>query len=158
MESALFATEKEIALLNLTREFLADSLNYSDMIPTTVASGPVQNAINSYNSLVFKRLELSQNAKQNSYAIRQLTKQMDLMRKNLLTSSDKALENAEVNLRQLQREKNQIAGKLSNIPTQEREFINMKRQQEIKQEIYLFLLRNRKKMQCCLPIPCPKVR
>lgn len=156
MESALFATEKEIALLNLTREFLADSLNYSDMIPTTVASGPVQNAINSYNSLVFKRLELSQNAKQNSYAIRQLTKQMDLMRKNLLTSSDKALENAEVNLRQLQREKNQIAGKLSNIPTQEREFINMKRQQEIKQEIYLFLLQKQEENAMLLANSVPK--
>lgn len=156
MESALFATEKEIALLKLTREFLADSLNYTELIPTTVASGAVQGGINAYNSMVFKRLELSQNAKQNSYAIRQLTKQMDLMRANLLNSSNKALDNAELNLHQLQSEKGTITGKLSNIPTQEREFINMKRQQELKQQIYLFLLQKQEENAMLLANSVPK--
>lgn len=155
-ENALFNVEKEIELLKLTREFLADSLNYSDLIPTTVASGAVQGGINSYNALVFKRLELSQNAKQNSYAIRQLTKQMDLMRANLLTSSEKALENATVNLNKLMLEKNEITGKLSNIPTQEREYINMKRQQEIKQQIYLFLLQKQEENAMLLANAVPK--
>ncbi|WP_289741384.1 tyrosine-protein kinase [uncultured Duncaniella sp.] len=155
-ENALFNVEKEIELLKLTREFLADSLNYSDLIPTTVASGAVQGGINSYNALVFKRLELSQNAKQNSYAIRQLTKQMDLMRANLLTSSEKALENATVNLNKLMLEKNEITGMLSNIPTQEREYINMKRQQEIKQQIYLFLLQKQEENAMLLANAVPK--
>lgn len=156
MESALFSIEKEVALLNITREFLADSLNYTEMIPTTVASGGVQSAINAYNSLVLKRLELSQNAKQNSYALRQLTKQMDMMRSNLLSSSEKALENAELSRRQLLSEKQSIAGKLSNIPTQEREFINMKRQQEIKQQIYLFLLQKQEENAMLLANSIPK--
>ena len=156
MESAVFSTEKEIALLKLTREFLADSLNYTELIPTTVASGAVQGGINAYNSMVFKRLELSQNAKQNSYAIRQLTKQMDLMRTNLINSSNKAIENAEMNLDQFKSEKGSIKGKLSNIPTQEREFINMKRQQEIKQEIYLFLLQKQEENAMLLANSVPK--
>ncbi|WP_297063999.1 tyrosine-protein kinase [uncultured Duncaniella sp.] len=155
-ENALFNVEKEIELLKLTREFLADSLNYSDLIPTTVASGAVQGGINSYNALVFKRLELSQNAKQNSYAIRQLTKQMDLMRANLLNSSEKALANASVNLQKLMSEKNEITGKLSNIPTQEREYVNMKRQQEIKQQIYLFLLQKQEENAMLLANAVPK--
>ncbi|MBD5353356.1 MAG: polysaccharide biosynthesis tyrosine autokinase [Bacteroides sp.] len=155
-ENALFNVEKEIELLKLTREFLADSLNYSELIPTTVASGAVQAAINSYNGLVFKHLELSQNAKQNSYALRQLTRQMDLMRANLLVSSQKALGNAELNLAKLQRENREIAGKLGNIPTQEREFISMKRQQEIKQQIYLFLLQKQEENAMLLANSVPK--
>lgn len=156
METALFNTEKEIALLKLTQDFLSDSLNYSEMIPMTVASGAVQSGINAYNSLVVKRLDLSQNAKQNSYAIRQLTKQMDLVRANLSNSSEKALESAEVSLRNIESERNRALGKLSNIPTQEREFINMKRQQEIKQQIYLFLLQKQEENAMLLANSVPK--
>ncbi|WP_300502566.1 tyrosine-protein kinase [uncultured Duncaniella sp.] len=156
MESAVFNTEKEIALLKLTREFLADSLNYTELIPASVANGGVQSGINTYNALVFKRLELTQNAKQNSYALRQLTKQMDLVRANLLVSSDKALENAELNLSKIKAEQSSIAGKLGNIPTQEREYINMKRQQEIKQEIYLFLLQKQEENAMLLANSIPK--
>lgn len=156
MESAVFNTEKEIALLKLTREFLADSLNYTELIPASVANGGVQSGINTYNSMVFKRLELTQNAKQNSYALRQLTKQMDLVRANLLVSSDKALENAELSLSKLKSEQSSIAGKLGNIPTQEREYINMKRQQEIKQQIYLFLLQKQEENAMLLANSVPK--
>lgn len=156
METALFNTEKEIALLKLTQDFLSDSLNYSEMIPMTVASGAVQSGINAYNSLVVKRLDLSQNAKQNSYAIRQLTKQMDLVRANLSNSSEKALESAEVSLRNIESERNRALGKLSNIPIQEREFINMKRQQEIKQQIYLFLLQKQEENAMLLANSVPK--
>lgn len=156
MESAVFNTEKEIALLKLTREFLADSLNYTELIPASVANSGVQSGINTYNSMVFKRLELTQNAKQNSYALRQLTKQMDLVRANLLVSSDKALENAELSLSKLKSEQSSIAGKLGNIPTQEREYINMKRQQEIKQQIYLFLLQKQEENAMLLANSIPK--
>ncbi len=156
METALFNTEKEIALLKLTQEFLSDSLNYSEMIPMTVASGSVQSGINAYNSLVVRRLDLSQNAKQNSYAIRQLKKQMDLVRANLANSSEKALESAELTLKNIESERNRALGKLSNIPTQEREFINMKRQQEIKQQIYLFLLQKQEENAMLLANSIPK--
>ena len=156
MESAIFNIEKEIELLKLTREFLVDSINYNALIPTTVANGGVQSGINSYNTLVFKHLELSQNARSNSYALRQLTKQMDLLRNNILASSHKALENAELNLRQIKSEQNTIAGKLGNIPSQEREYINMKRQQEIKQEIYLFLLQKQEENAMVLANSIPK--
>lgn len=156
MEAAVFNTEKEIELLKLTREFLVDSINYNALIPTTVANGGVQNGINTYNSLVFKYLELSQNARNNSYALRQLTKQMDLIRANILTSSAKALENAELNLQQIKSEQNSIVGKLGNIPLQEREYINMKRQQEIKQQIYLFLLQKQEENAMLLANSIPK--
>ena len=78
------------------------------------------------------------------------------MRANLLTSSEKALENATVNLNKLMLEKNEITGKLSNIPTQEREYINMKRQQEIKQQIYLFLLQKQEENAMLLANAVPK--
>ena len=81
---------------------------------------------------------------------------MDLVRANLLVSSDKALENAELNLSKIKAEQSSIAGKLGNIPTQEREYINMKRQQEIKQEIYLFLLQKQEENAMLLANSIPK--
>lgn len=156
METALFNIEKEIELLHLTRDFLSDSLNYTELIPASVANGGVQNGISAYNSLVLKRLELTQNAKPDNYALRQLTKQMDLVRKNLLMTSAKAIETANISLRDLQNQKSLAVSKLSNIPSQEKEFINLKRQQEIKQEIYVFLLQKQEENAMLLANAVPK--
>jgi len=170
LETAMFEVEQQIALLKLTRDFLADTTNYTELIPVTVAGmspsvgkgassskdTSVQEGISAYNELVLKRLELSQNARPNSYAIKQLSKQMNMMRKNILESSRHALENANVALRELKAGKGAADSRLGAIPRQEREYINMRRQQEIKQSIYIFLLEKQEENAMLLANSVPK--
>lgn len=167
LETAMFEMEQQVALLKLTQEFLADSANFSEMIPTTImASSSSKNAlskdaalqegISAYNELVLKRIELSQNAKPNSYALSQLDKQMAMMRQNILKSSRQALNNANLALRELRAETGSAESKLGNIPRQEREYINMQRQHTIKQSIYVFLLEKQEENAMLLANSVPK--
>ena len=62
------------------------------------------------------------------------------MRKNIRESSEKALENANIALREIKSEKGATENRIGSFPKQEREFTEMYRQREVKQSIYLFLL------------------
>ena len=105
--------------MKYTRDFLADTTNYTELIPVTVGNvtttgkngsstnknAAVQDGISAYNDLVLRRLKLSQNARPNNYAIKELSKQMNVLRKNIRESSEKALENANIALREIKSEK-----------------------------------------------------
>lgn len=170
VETAMLEIEQQIALLKYTRDFLADTTNYTELIPVTVGNvtttgkngsstnknAAVQDGISAYNDLVLRRLKLSQNARPNNYAIKELSKQMNVLRKNIRESSEKALENANIALREIKSEKGATENRIGSFPKQEREFTEMYRQREVKQSIYLFLLQKQEENAMLLANAVPK--
>lgn len=140
LESAMLEQETEMEVLRLTRDYFTDPAHSDDLVPMTVSNEAVARGIEKHNELVLKRLELLESAKPDNFAVKQLTKQIDLSRANLITTTDRVLESANLKLNDIRAEKNRTDSRLGSIPTQEREYLNMKRQQEVKQELYLFLL------------------
>lgn len=143
LEKQLIQAETEFEILKITREFIANPANDYSLIPTTSGSANVQNAINAYNGLILERVKLQKNAKANNAMLKALDEQIEVMRKNINVSLDKAYDNSLVALKELRAEVNSADSRLGNIPTQEREFLNIKRQQTIKETLYLFLLQRR---------------
>ncbi|MDE6358584.1 MAG: polysaccharide biosynthesis tyrosine autokinase, partial [Duncaniella sp.] len=111
-----------------------------DLVPMTVSNEGLQNAISNYNDLVLKRMELLSGTTSDNYVVKKLTKQIEASRENLRLTTDRVIESARLKLNELRNEKGKTDARLSSIPTQEREYLNMKRQQAVKQELYLFLL------------------
>ena len=156
IENNIVALETEIELLQLTRDFFSDSILNTELVPTTVSTASVQQGIGAYNGLVMERLELLNNAKSDNYALRKIETRMDLTRRNILATTDRALEASRVRLNDLLSQQGDNRSKLGQIPTQEREYVNMKRQQEMKQEIYLFLLQRQEENAMLLANSIPK--
>ena len=156
LEAELLEAETDMEILKMTRDFLENSANAYDMIPLTINNQEMQEGIKEYNELVLRRENLKRNAKEHNYALKQLNKQIDLMRTNILSSVSKAYDGARIQLAELRKEKSGADSKLSNIPTQEREFLNMKRQQEVKQQLYLFLLQRQEENAMLFANPVPK--
>lgn len=156
IENNIVALETEIELLQLTRDFFSDSILNTELVPTTVSTASVQQGIGAYNGLVMERLELLNNAKSDNYALRKIENRMDLTRRNILATTDRALEASRVRLNDLISQQGDNRSKLGQIPTQEREYVNMKRQQEMKQEIYLFLLQRQEENAMLLANSIPK--
>lgn len=141
VEEALLKQEAEVELLKITRDFLADSVRTTEMIPTTVDNQQVQNGINTYNDLVLKRIELSSSAKQDNKVMSTLNRQMEAARKSVLSSAAIALRGANMRLSDLRAEVARADARLGNIPEQERQFRAMSRTTLVKGELYLFLLK-----------------
>lgn len=140
LESALLEQETEYEVVKMTRDYFTDPAHKDDLVPMTVSNEGLQNAISNYNDLVLKRMELLSGTTSDNYVVKKLTKQIEASRENLRLTTDRVIESARVKLNELRNEKGKTDARLSSIPTQEREYLNMKRQQAVKQELYLFLL------------------
>lgn len=139
LENRLIEAETEFEILEMTREFIANPENKYSLIPMT-GVGSAQGAIAQYNGMIMERMKLESNAKVNNVVLQTLDKQIDAMRENINKTLDKIHENSFVRLSELRKQTQNSQSKLSDIPTQEREFVSIKRLQTIKEQLYLYLL------------------
>lgn len=156
LESQLYNMETELELLRITREFFMDSIHSNELVPTTVSTASVQQGIETYNAMVLERLDLLNNAKGDNIALRRIDQRMAMTRRNMLATTDRAIEATALRIKELKAQQGDNRSMLSRIPVQEREYINMKRQQEMKQELYLFLLQRQEENTLMLSNAIPK--
>lgn len=161
LENQLIAAETENEVLRLTRDFIADPANKYQLIPLSGMdydgkTSSVTGAINAYNGLILNRMKIENNAKSNNASLKVLNEQIDAMRANINVSLDKAIENSNVALGELREQSRQSLSRLGNIPTQEREYYNIKRQQSVKEQLYLYLLQQREQTAMSLANSMPR--
>lgn len=157
-ERNLVEAQTNSEIIKMTRDFLKQPQNAYELIPASSEIPSVASAIGTYNSMILCRMDLKQTAKGDNRNLKQLEEQIDAMRKSINTSLDRAYETSRVAIRDAQAEANKAQGKLGNIPTQEREFLSLKRQQEVKQQLYLFLLQRREETAMLIANAIPKGR
>lgn len=156
LETALLDAETRLEILGVTRDFIADPSNAYNLVPAVPGNSSLELAIASYNEVVLRRMELLNNAKANNAALKQITEQLDAMRSNLTTSVDKIYQSAQIKVRDLRSEMSATQSNLGKIPAQEREYLNMQRQQAVKQQLYLYLLQRREETAMLLANSVPK--
>lgn len=156
IEESLVEAETQGEIIKLTGEFISNPENAYSLIPMTTENKGVQDAITAYNELILERMSLASNAKPNNKALKILDEQIEAMRINIATSVNKAYESVMVTVNDLRGQMKSAMGVLSSVPSQEREFLNMKRQQEVKQQLYLFLLQRREETAMLLANATPK--
>lgn len=156
IEESLVEAETQGEIIKLTGEFISNPENAYSLIPMTTENKGVQDAITAYNELILERMSLASNAKPNNKALKILDEQIEAMRVNIATSVNKAYESVMVTVNDLRGQMKSAMGVLSGVPSQEREFLNMKRQQEVKQQLYLFLLQRREETAMLLANATPK--
>ena len=156
LEKELMKSETEAEIIKMTGEFIADPANAHSLIPMTTDNVGLQEGIKGYNELMLQRMALASNAKPNNKALKMLDEQIDAMRATIATSVVKAYDNLEVAIRDQRSKLNKAMGRLGSVPEQEREFLNMKRQQQVKQQLYMFLLQKREETAMMLANATPK--
>lgn len=156
IEEELIKAETEAEVVKMTGAFISDPDNAYSLIPMTTENKGLQEGIKGYNDLVLQRLSIASNAKPNNKALKLLDEQIDAMRENISMSVAKAYELSMVAVKDLQSQMSKAMGNLGTIPAQEREFLNMERQHEVKQKLYLFLLQRREETAVMLANATPK--
>ena len=157
IEENLIETEVQAEVLKMTADFVKDPNNAYDLIPAaSVENEGLQKAIQSYNELVLRRMQLATNAKPGNRALKQLDDQIKAIRENVHATVMRAYDSAKSAVRDLRSQLGSTMGRLGNVPSQEREFVDKERQRRVKQEIYLFLLQRQEETAIMLANSTPK--
>ncbi|RYE55675.1 MAG: polysaccharide biosynthesis tyrosine autokinase, partial [Sphingobacteriales bacterium] len=99
--------------------------------------------ISSYNATQLDRERLLLSTTESNPMVQNLDQRLQSIRTDLINSISGFKRNLEVSITDLRNRSNNVMAKIRQIPIKERLFIDISRQQSIKQELYLFLLKKR---------------
>ncbi len=141
----LLEAETQYSIISMVDSFLNKPENKYSLVPVTTGlpdKGAAE-AINEYNKLLLERMRLLRTAKESNLSLITLTAQIDAMRNNILNTVSKARESSNIAREDLRKQEESFRDRLRGFPEQERAYLNLKRDQQIKNELYIFLMQRR---------------
>ncbi len=137
--------ENQIQLVKFLRNYINDPQNKNEVIPANVGleDQNLGSAIDMYNSTLMERRRLLLTSSENNPAVIKLNANLESLRKGVSTTVDAVLSGLNITKKDLERQNRKFEAKISNAPQQEKEFLTISRQQEIKAQLYVMLLQKR---------------
>ena len=144
-EQQLAQNATQLNLVLDLQDYLNDSKNINEVIPSNIGleDSALKDVINQYNTLIIERKRLLRTSSENNPAVINLNLSIEAMRNTVQTSIGSVLRGLQITQNSLQREANKFMGRISDAPKQEKEFMTIQRQQEIKAALYILLLKKR---------------
>ena len=134
--------------INLVRDlarYINNPSNEYEVLPSNIGltDNGLTTQLDRYNELVIERKRLLRTSTENNPMIVNLDMSIRTMRTNVKTALDGTLQGLLIVKADLDREANRFSRRISDAPRQERQYVSIARQQEIKAGLYLMLLQKR---------------
>lgn len=144
-EQEYAANEVQLTLINhLKKHILSESSN-DEVIPANIGltNGDLTTVVERYNEMLIERKRLLRTSHEDNPAVQSLNASIEVMRNSVLAAIQTAEKGLLINRQALERQARKYAGKISDAPVQEKEYLSIARQQEIQANLYLMLLQKR---------------
>lgn len=137
--------ETQLNLVKFVNEFVAEEDKRGTLIPSNIGivDESLVTLITQYNELLLKRMRVQRTATSENPIINQLDSQLEVLRENIIVSIGNVRSSLNISKKDLEDQYALAEKQSKNIPTQEREFIEVARNQKLKEELYLFLYKQR---------------
>ena len=151
--------EMQQHLIKYVEEFIHNPANQSALVPNLgLTDVGLIAVIQKYNELVMLREQVAHGSSVENPALKTLNQQINATRKAIQISISNSRKGLQINDADLGAQNLLIQSKIRDIPRQEREFIEIKRQQQVKETLYLFLLQKREEASLNMAVTVPKGR
>lgn len=137
--------ETQINLVNYVAEFIRKDSQSNMLIPANlgIIDASLITLIEEYNQLVIRKLRLQRTATDSSPVVAQMDAQLDILRDNIITSIDGVCQQLTISKGDLEKRYGNIEKQRYDIPSQERQYIEVARKKALKESLYLFLYEKR---------------
>ena len=138
--------ELQLALLDDVEQTLQDALSREEQLPAgteILGKGGLSERITAYNALLLRREEVRSNAKAGNPAVKTFDQQLAEAREAILLGIRSQRRELTLRRSTIERRLGPIEREIGTIPTIERELLQIMRQQQIKEQLFLLLLQRR---------------
>lgn len=137
--------ESQYGIVSSLLSFVQQKSGHSQLIPANsgIHSTVLNSQITAYNDLVLERNKLSRIASSSNQSMINLNNQLESTFSSVLSGLQNEKNNLEIQLRDINTEYSRNNARIRAIPQQERAFSDIKRQQNIKEELFLYLLQKK---------------
>lgn len=144
-EQLRIENQTQIRLIEFLRDYIQNPDNANEVIPANVGlkEEKLTTAIDEYNSLLAERRRLLRTSSESNPAVINLNDGIQTMQKSIQTTVASTLKGLQITQNDLEHQMRQFTDRINSAPQQEKEYINLARQQEIKSRLYLVLLQQR---------------
>ncbi len=156
VEGQLLRAETELEVLGLTRDFVTDPANKYELIPSTIESEALATQITEYNNTLIYRNEMARNVSEDNQAFIRVNNRIESMRAAVISTINRAYDSKQMTVRDLRSQLGSTSNVLGSVPGQERAVVDMKRQLEVKQSLYLFLRQRQEENAMLMANAVPK--
>ena len=156
----LISAETQFSVISIIEDFLQAPENRYAVVPMSLGIDE-ESAVGSllaYNELLKKRLKLLRSTNPGNPMIESMNEQVDATRQSVLMTIQSIKRGIEYARNDLREQEKTFNDRIKGMPKQEREYIAIKRQQEIKQALYLYLLQQQEDNALKLALENPKAQ
>ena len=149
-ESNLYATKafeftNQISVANYIKDYLNNPANANALIPSNLGlnSANVGSQITEYNTLVLQRDRLLAGSSIHNPLVADLTTSLASIRTAILSSIDNLIATLQLQLDKVKSQEKQILARMNSSSGQELQLLSLQRQQQMTQDLYMYLLKKR---------------
>lgn len=144
-ERAYAENEVQISLVQHLKNHILNETSQYEVIPANIGlnNSDLNTVVQNYNQMLIERKRLLRTSHEDNPAVQSLNASIEVMRNSVMGALQTAEKGLLINRQALQAQTRKFAGKVSDAPVQEKEYLSMSRQQEIQANLYLMLLQKR---------------
>ena len=144
-QRAMAEIETQLSLVEYIDEFLRDETKRNSLIPSNigVSDASLTGSLSEYNAMQLQRMRILRTATEDNPVIEQMNAQLASMRQNIIATIGSVRESLQIRRRSLQAQDSRYNRQIQDAPEQQREYVRVVRQQQIKERLYLYLYEKR---------------
>ena len=144
-QRAMAEIETQLSLVEYIDEFMRDDTKRNNLIPSNlgVTDGSLAGGLAEYNAMQLHKMRIQRTATEDNPVIEQMNAQLATMRQNLIATIASVRESLQIRKANLEMQDSKYNRQIQDAPEQQREYVRVVRQQQIKERLYIYLYEKR---------------